>query len=90
VVRRLALSQDAQALGPGLSYMLKGAGDAGTTDPYAMKPAAGHPWHTSPPHVMIMPTQKLPAGTYSADPDNGGPWVMFAGTPYEHYMMPVK
>ena len=74
---------------PGLAYMLQGASDASNSDPFATKPAKGGHWHTSPPHVMVFPTEKLPKGTYSADPDNGGPWVMFAGTPYEHYMMPV-
>ena len=27
--------------------------------------------------------------TLSHDPDSGGPYVMFAGTPYEHLMIPV-
>jgi len=25
----------------------------------------------------------------STDPDNGGPWVMWPDTPYEHIMVPI-
>ena len=74
---------------PGLAYMLRGASDPSNSDPFATEPAEGEHWHTSAPHVMVFPTEKLPKGTYSSDPDNGGPWVMFPGTPYEHYMIPV-
>jgi hypothetical protein len=27
---------------------------------------------------------------YPTDPKNGGPWVMWKGTPYAHVMVPVS
>jgi len=27
---------------------------------------------------------------FSTDPKNGGPWVMWKGTPYAHLMVPVS
>ena len=27
---------------------------------------------------------------YSSDANSGTPWIMWAGTPYEHLMIPVK
>lgn len=42
------------------------------------------------PHVMIFPAGKLDPKVYGTDPGSGGPWIMWAGTPYEHIMVPVK
>lgn len=74
---------------PGLAYMLQGGTDASNTDPFATEPAAGEDWVTSPPHVMLIMPDTLDQSVFSTDPDSGGPWIMFAGTPYEHIMMPV-
>ena len=74
---------------PGLAYMLQGGTDASNTDPFATEPAAGEEWVTSPPHVMLIMPDKLDQTVFSTDPDSGKPWIMFAGTPYEHIMMPV-
>jgi len=38
--------------------------------------------------MLIMPGE-VDQTVFSTDPDSGGPWIMFAGTPYEHIMMPV-
>ena len=37
---------------------------------------------------MLVQTPKM-LGSYSTDPKNGGPWVMWKGTPYAHIMVPV-
>jgi hypothetical protein len=74
----------------GLAYMLQGGSDPSNTDPMAMEPAAGESWITTPPHVMILTPGKLDVALFGTDPKSGGPWVMFAGTPYEHIMMPVQ
>lgn len=74
----------------GLAYMLEGGSDASNTDPFAQKPTEGDDWITSPPHTMVFPVGKLDQSVYSTDPKNGGPWIMWAGTPYEHLMIPVK
>jgi hypothetical protein len=73
----------------GLAYMLQGGSDASNTDPFATEPAAGEEWVTSPPHVMILLPGEIDLNAYSTDHDSGGPYVMWAGTPYEHIMMPV-
>ena len=74
----------------GLAYMLQGGSDPSNTDPYATEPKPGDTWMSAPPHVMIFPSQKLDTKIYSIDPNSGKPWIMYAGTPYEHIMMPVK
>lgn len=60
--------------------MLSGDAGASNTDPFATGPIDDNAWHVSGPHVMIL----LPGLNYegvSTDPHNGGPYVMFAGTP---------
>ncbi len=75
----------------GLGYMLQGGSDASNTDPFATKPAAGGDWMNAPPHVMIFTVGgKLDAKVYGTDPVNGGPWIMWSQTPYQHLMVPVK
>lgn len=74
----------------GLAYMLQGGSDPSNTDPFATKPKEGEDWITTPPHTMVFPIGKLDQTVYSTDPKNGGPWIMFPGTPYEHLMIPVK
>ncbi len=74
----------------GLSYMLQGGSDASNTDPFALEPAPGEDWVTSGPHVMLLSPVKLDTTLFSTDHAWGGPYVMWAGTPYEHIMMPVE
>jgi hypothetical protein len=76
--------------GPGIGYMLQGGGSASNTDPFAKKPAAGEHWMKEAPHVMVFPNGKLDPKVYGTDAHKGGPWIMWAGTPYEHLMVPVK
>lgn len=73
----------------GLAYMLAGGSDASNIDPYATGPEAGNEWITSPAHVMIIMPGAIDQTAYSTDPLSGGPFIMWAGTPYEHLMMPV-
>jgi hypothetical protein len=74
---------------PGLAYMLQGGADASNTDPFATEPAAGEAWVISPPHIMLLMPGKLDPTVFSTDYHSGQPWIMFAGTPYEHLMVPV-
>ena len=74
----------------GLAYMLQGGASASNTDPFATKPAKGESWMNAPAHIMIFPTGKLDPQVYGTDAMHGGPWIMWAGTPYEHLMVPVK
>jgi hypothetical protein len=73
----------------GLSYMLQGGSDASNTDPFATEPAAGEEWMASPPHVMFILPGKIDQTAFTTDHLSGEPWIMWAGTPYEHIMMPV-
>jgi len=74
----------------GVGYMLApGGGWNSNTDPYAMTETPDNHWTHSGPHLMIVvPDAKALAGI-STDPANGGPWVMFPGTPYAHIMAPT-
>ena len=72
-------------------YMLAGGTDASNTDPYAQKPTAENSWVKTGPHVMVVGAmammQSYPA---SPKPNTKEPYVMWAGTPYAHLMIPVR
>jgi hypothetical protein len=76
----------------GFMYMLEGGTDASNTDPYAEKPTATNHWIKTGPHVMIVGADPSFYDGYpkAADPDTSVPYVMWAGTPYQHLMAPVK
>jgi hypothetical protein len=76
----------------GFMYMLAGGTDASNTDPYAQKPTAENHWIQTGPHIMIVGADESFYSTYpkGADPDTKVPYVMWAGTPYQHLMAPVK
>jgi hypothetical protein len=76
----------------GLMYMLAGGTDASNTDPYAAKPTASNHWIKTGPHLMIAGADAAFYNAYpkGADPDTSRPYVMWAGTPYQHLMVPVK
>src|SRR5215217_4045565 len=70
----------------GFVFMLAGGSDASNTDPYATGPSAGGTWVDTGPHVMIVgPAAARMAGyPKGVQPDTTQPYVMWAGTPYEH------
>ena len=76
----------------GVMYMLAGGTDASNTDPYGQKPMASNHWIKTGPHVMIVGADAAFYDGYpkNADPDTSQPYVMWAGTPYQHLMAPVK
>ncbi len=76
----------------GFMYMLAGGTDASNTDPYATQPSASNHWIKTGPHIMIVGGDQAFYDTYpkDADPDTSVPYVMWAGTPYQHLMAPVK
>jgi hypothetical protein len=74
----------------GISYMLAGDHGASNTDPYAMSKTADNHWVVTGPHIMIFgPPSKELGYTEAKDPDTAKPYMMWAGTPYEHAMIPV-
>lgn len=75
----------------GFIFMIKGGSDSSNTDPYATEPSEGNHWVTTGPHVMIVNAGGMMAGYPDAeDPDTSTPYVMWAGTPYAHLMIPVE
>jgi hypothetical protein len=75
----------------GFMYMLAGGTDASNTDPYAEKPEANNAWIETGPHVMVVGAKGMMEGyPRAAKPDTTQPYVMWAGTPYEHLMLPVQ
>jgi hypothetical protein len=74
----------------GIGYMLAPGGAWGSnSDPFATKETPDNHWGHHQPHMMIVvPDAKALTGL-STDPANGGPYVMWAGTPYAHIMAPA-
>ncbi len=72
----------------GISYMLSGDEGASNTDPYAEGPTDDNEWIIEGAHLMILAPSEL-LNAFPTDPDNGGPYVMWKGTPYAHLMVPI-
>ena len=74
----------------GIAYMLQGDRPASNTDPYVTEPKAGDDWVEGlGAHMMILLPDKQVLKNVPTDSKNGGPWVMWAGTPYAHLMIPI-
>jgi hypothetical protein len=73
-----------------ITYMLQGSGSASNTDPFALEPEPGEDWVTDGPSLMVLSPVPLDTSLFSTDHTSGGPYIMWAGTPYEHIMMPVE
>ncbi len=73
----------------GFAYMLQGDMPVSNVDPFATGPTATNQWiQQGGPHIMVLlPDMRMLKGV-SADPNNGGPFVMWKGTPYAHIMVP--
>jgi len=82
----------------GVAYMLGGdtgpsgePGGTSNTNPAATEKAADNHWVITGPHIMLLgPPAKALGYTEAADPDPAKPYMMWAQTPYEHAMIPVK
>jgi hypothetical protein len=81
---------DPKVTGTGLAYMLRGDKGASNSDPFATGRTDTNNWIVSPPHVMVLYQDLKLLDTFPTDPTNGGPWVMWKGTPYAHLMVPVS
>ena len=82
----------------GVAYMLGGdtgpvgePGGACNTSPYKTAKDSDCHWIVTGPHVMLLgPPSKTLGYTEAPDPDPTRPYMMWASTPYEHAMVPVK
>ena len=74
----------------GIAYMIApGGGWFSNTDPFATGPTPTNQWGLDEPHLMILVPDTKTLDGISTDRDNGGPYVMWAGTPYAHIMAPI-
>src|SRR4051812_19531750 len=74
----------------GVSYMLAGDEGASNTDPKATGKTSDNHWVVTGPHIMVTGTASKSLGyPETADADPSKPYMMWAGTPYEHAMVPV-
>lgn len=74
----------------GFGYMLQGDMPVSSTDPFATAPTPTNQWIADgAPHVMILIPDLRLLNSLSTDPRNGGPFVMWKGTPYAHVMVPT-
>ena len=73
----------------GIAYMLVGDAGASNVDPYAEGPTTENEWVVSGPHLMLIVPDAAALEGFPTDPAQGGPWVMWKGTPYAHVMIPV-
>ena len=76
--------------GLGISYMLAGDGGASNVDPYATAETPDNQWVVEGAHLMIIVPDAALLEGIPTDPKNGGPYVMWKGTPYAHVMVPVN
>ena len=76
--------------GTGFGYMLQGDFPVSNTDPFAAGPTPDNQWVANAgPHIMMITSDPALLEGLPTDPDNGGPWVMWKGTPYAHVMIPT-
>ncbi len=74
----------------GFGYMLTGDSPASNTDPYAAGPTPDNEWlPEGVPHLMIVVPDTTWLQGLPTHPMQGGPWVMWRGTPYVHIMVPM-
>jgi len=74
----------------GIGYMLAGDAPVSNLRPGDKEKTADNVWVEGiKAHMMIAVPDKAMIDNFSDDPNNGGPWVMWAGTPYVHLMVPI-
>ena len=73
----------------GIGYMTSGGSYGSNTDPFATKATPDNDWGYDPPHVMLLVPDSRALEGIPTKRQGGGPWVMWAGTPYAHIMVPL-
>ena len=72
----------------GIAYMLAGDAPISNITP-AGKKEDGDWVEGLNAHLMVLVPDHSSFDNISTDPDNGGPWIMWPGTPYAHIMIPI-
>lgn len=76
--------------GIGIAYMLAGDAPVSNLNPGDTEPTADNQWlNPIGAHMMLVAPGDDPWADYPVDPVNGGPWIMWPDTPYEHLMVPI-
>ncbi|WP_261835506.1 hypothetical protein [Vibrio ishigakensis] len=78
-----------QAKAIGISYMLAGDGGASNINPYDTEETDDNQWIVEGPHLMIITPDAALLESLPTAPSQGGPYVMWKGTPYAHIMVPI-
>lgn len=74
----------------GIGYMMASGGGWGSNkDPFATGRTADNEWGYDPPHVMVVVPDPRALEGLPTTRQEGAPYVMFAGTPYAHIMVPT-
>jgi hypothetical protein len=74
----------------GIGYMLQGDLPVSNVDPFATGPTPDNQWlPDGVPHIMMVVPDPGILDALPTDSHNGGPWVMWKGTPYAHLMIPT-
>lgn len=74
----------------GFGYMLQGDMPVSNIDPAATAATPTNQWlQVGVPHIMVIVPDTAAFATLTSDPHNGGPWIMWRGTPYAHIMIPT-
>ena len=72
----------------GIAYMLAGDAPISNITPSGKK-ADGDWVEGLNAHLMVLVPDHSSFDNISTDPENGGPWIMWPGTPYAHIMIPI-
>jgi hypothetical protein len=74
----------------GFGYFLQGGHGRSNLNPWDDSPTPDNEWmEMQVPHIVIVSPDKAILEGLPTKMDNGGPWVMWSGTPYVHIMIPV-
>lgn len=74
----------------GFGYFLQGGAPRSNANPWDTGPTPDNEWmEMQVPHIVVVSPDKAILEGLPTKSDNGGPWVMWSGTPYVHIMIPV-
>ncbi len=74
----------------GFGYFLQGGHGRSNLNPWDNSPTPDNEWmEMQVPHIVVVSTDITILEGLPTNFDNGGPWVMWSGTPYVHIMIPV-
>ena len=85
----LMSQSDPEITSVGVAYMLQGDEGASNIDPSATEETPDNEWVVTPAHLMILTPNAADLDALPTDPNTGGPWVMWKGTPFAHIMVPT-